>query len=44
MGQLATADSHVEGVFVNEFGVEIYSFDNLVIVQQPSAEDTTFHF
>ena len=36
--------SHVECVPVIEFGEELFSFQSLEIVQQPSIEDTTFHF
>ena len=44
MDQPATVDSHMEGVPVAEFREEISFFENPVIVQQHSIEDTTFHF
>ena len=44
MDQPAIADSHVEGVPVTETREEFSSYDNPLLVQQPSTEDTTFHF
>ena len=47
MEQLATTDSHVEGILVTESEEEICSFENPstpMIVEQPFVEYTTFHF
>ena len=48
MDQPAMTDSHVEGIdLVTKSGKEISSFESpstVVVVQQPSVEDTTFCF
>ena len=47
MDQPTMVDFEVEGVLFTESGEEIYSFENPstpMVVQQTSAEDTTFRF
>ena len=44
MDQLAIVDSHIEGFLVIESKELISSFENIVVVQQHSIEETTFCF
>ena len=44
MDQPDMNQSHVEGYLVTGFEEEIYFFENIVVVQQPSVEDTPFYF
>ena len=44
MEQPATSNYHVEGVPVNEMREEFSSYDNPLLVQQPSTEDISFLF